>query len=301
MQTAQTKDSSRQFVRDTKTSPEPAIVLADDQQLQDMVWFGTSSFEFCIITVDPTFSLGEFDVTPLSYSNLLLETKCNSQPPVFLGPILIHYKKTFVTYLFFASSLVGQCPQLQVIRAFGTDGEKPLIDFFNHEFGFAQHLTYFIHVRRNIKEKLQLCCIPSDVAQQVMNDIFGQRRGTVFEEGIVDAVYTDDFQHKLESLETKWRNLDTSSSSDFEGFLHWFTINKVDVLRNTMLRPVREECGLGCPPAIFTTNASKSLNAVLKSKVDYKKSELPVFIEKIKKLVSEQHKEVERAIVYHEK
>ena len=189
------------------------------------------------------------------------------------------------------------CPQLQAICAFGTDGEKPRIDSFNHEFGFAQHLTCFIHVRRNIKEKLQSYCIPSDVAQQVMNDIFGQRRGTIFEEGIVDAVDTDDFQHKLESLETKWRNLDTSSSSDLEGFLHWFTINKIDVPRNTMLRPVREECGLGCPSAIFTTNASKSSNVVLKRKVDYKKSELPVFIKKIKELVSEQQKEVERAIV----
>ena len=97
MQNAQTKDRSHQFVCNIKTSPEPAIVLADDQQLQDLVRFGTSSFEFCIITVDPTFSLGEFDVSPLSYRNLLFETKRNSQPPIFLGPILIHYKKTFTT------------------------------------------------------------------------------------------------------------------------------------------------------------------------------------------------------------
>ena len=32
---------------------------------------------------------------------------------------------------------------------------------------------------------------------------------------------------------------------------------------------------------IFTTNASESVNAILKRKVDYKKNELPVFIDKV--------------------
>lgn len=64
-----------------------------------------------------------------------------------------------------------------------------------------------------------------------------------------------------------------------------------------MLRPVREECGLGCPPDIFTTNASESVNAMLKHKVDYKRNELPMFINKVMELVQEQQREVERAVV----
>ena len=56
-----------------------------------------------------------------------------------------------------------------------------------------------------------------------------------------------------------------------------------------MLRCVREECGLGCPPDILTTNASESVNAVLKRKVD--------FIDKLKELVQEQQREVERAVI----
>ena len=35
---------------------------------------------------------------------------------------------------------------------------------------------------------------------------------------------------------------------------------------------------LGCPPQLFTTNASESVNAILKNKVNYKKTELPLFI-----------------------
>ena len=147
MQRAHTQDPAHKFVRDIKTAPEPAIVLAEDQQLQDLVRFGTSSVDFGIVTIDPTFSLGKFDVTPLTYRHLLLETRRKNQPPISLGPVLIHYKKSFASYLFFGSSLIGQCPQMQGIRAFGTDGEEALINAFSHEFGFSQHLTCFIHVR----------------------------------------------------------------------------------------------------------------------------------------------------------
>ena len=64
-----------------------------------------------------------------------------------------------------------------------------------------------------------------------------------------------------------------------------------------MLKSVCEECDLGFQSAAITTNASKSLNAMLKHKVDYKKNELPLFIEKVKELVNEQRREVERAVI----
>lgn len=53
---------------------------------------------------------------------------------------------------------------------------------------------------------------------------------------------------------------------------------------------------MGCPLDPFTTNSSESINAVLKRKVHYKKSELPDFIDRIKEVVDEQQREVERAI-----
>lgn len=110
MQRAHTQDPVHKFVRDVKTALEPAIVLAEDQQLKDLVRFCTFPFDFSIFTVDPTFSLGEFDVTPLTYRNLLLESKRTSQPPVFLGPVLVHYKKTFATYLFLHHRSLGTVP-----------------------------------------------------------------------------------------------------------------------------------------------------------------------------------------------
>ena len=59
-----------------------------------------------------------------------------------------------------------------------------------------------------------------------------------------------------------------------------------------LLRSQRLKAGLGDPPTAFTTNASESINAVLKNKVNYKKSELPVFIDKLKEAINEQDEEV---------
>ena len=46
----------KKFIRDVKVFPEPAIVLATDQQLFDIERFCCNPTEFSILTVDPTFT-----------------------------------------------------------------------------------------------------------------------------------------------------------------------------------------------------------------------------------------------------
>ena len=93
MQRAYSEDPLKKFIRDIKTSPEPAVVLADNQQVVDLSRFCASSFEFGILTADPTFCLGEFDVTPITYRYLLLETCRSNQPPISLGLFLFTTKR----------------------------------------------------------------------------------------------------------------------------------------------------------------------------------------------------------------
>ena len=91
------------------------------------------------------------------------------------------------------------------------------------------------------------------------------------------------FSDKLELLQGKWAK-HKDEESKVQQFCAWFTKNKVDVMCHSMLRPVREDAGLGCPPEAFYTNASESVNNVIKRKVDYKRSDLPQFILKLKEL-----------------
>ena len=51
-----------------------------------------------------------------------------------------------------------------------------------------------------------------------------------------------------------------------------------NIIKETVLKPVREMAGLGSSPEQFSTNTSESIHAMLKAKVDYKHSELPVFV-----------------------
>lgn len=63
-----------------------------------------------------------------------------------------------------------------------------------------------------------------------------------------------------------------------------------------MLKDVRTAAGLGYPPSKFTTNASESLNAVMKRKVDYSETQWSLFNDHMKELVLEQRDEVIRAL-----
>ena len=60
---------------------------------------------------------------------------------------------------------------------------------------------------------------------------------------------------------------------------------KSKVVEASMLRSVRREAGLGDPPEEFTTNACESINAVIKAKVEYKRSDLPYFLTQMSELI----------------
>jgi hypothetical protein len=66
MQKAKTEDP---FIRDIKTTPDPAIVACTDQQLDDLVRFCAppTGVNCSILTVDPTFCLGDFECIPQSH------------------------------------------------------------------------------------------------------------------------------------------------------------------------------------------------------------------------------------------
>ena len=259
---AKQQDASMSFICDMKVLPEPAIILCSDYQLDDLVRFGCDDVHHSIVTVDPTFSLGSFEVMPITYRHLLLECRRSGKPPICYGPILIHYKKSFSTYLFFTSSLVGLHQNLRKLKAFCTDGEECLADAFSHDFASATRLTCQIHKRRNIEAKLKDMDFLHDQRIVILDDIFGKQVSGTQYMGLIDSEDEASFHSKLEVLHSKWSSMHDRGSD----FYDWFLKYKSNILLSTMLKPVREKAGLGSPPDIFTTNASESLNAVLKSK-----------------------------------
>lgn len=66
MQQAYSDDPAHKFTRAVSAAPEPAVVVATDKQLHDVVHFCTS--------------LIDFDVTLITFCHLLLESKRYKQP-----------------------------------------------------------------------------------------------------------------------------------------------------------------------------------------------------------------------------
>ena len=296
MHEALMEDKSEQFIREVKCLREPAVIVATERQLNDLVRFCTIPGNFSILTLDPTFSLGDFDVTLVTYRHRMLISKQGNQHPAIIGPVMIHYRKTFSTYFFFASSLLGLRKEPASMKCFGTDGEQALVDAFKHLFPNSDRLTCSIHVRKNTKAKLQKLGIAEHPKYIILNDIFGKKEGSHYTEGLVDSTNNSMYDAVFDSLVDNWKKLHISTSS-LEKFVKWFADYKSPVVKNSMLKSLHQRCGLGSPPVAFTTNASESVNALLKKKVDYKRNELPRFLHHLKALIDEQEQEIQKSVV----
>jgi hypothetical protein len=84
-----------QFVRDVKAAPESMCVLVTHTQLDNLVRFCTDHTQVAVLFIDPTFGIGEFNVTPIVFQHPMLESHCCGSSPIFLGPLLVHQKTEF--------------------------------------------------------------------------------------------------------------------------------------------------------------------------------------------------------------
>ena len=160
------------FVRSAVGAPEPMTVLATNQQLKDMVCFYTDPQQHTVMGIDPKFNFVEFNVTPIAFRYLLLEHRKEGHSPTILGPILVHKKKKFSSYHFFASTLISLCPSLRNIQAFGSDDKTALYQAFHVQLQEATHLRCFRHFRTNFATKLNSLGLPSDIINQYIKDIW---------------------------------------------------------------------------------------------------------------------------------
>ena len=113
-----TFSTTEAFIRSVEAAPEPMCVLSTDKQLYNMERFCTQS-PSSVLSIDPTFNLGDFYVTPTTFHNLLVKNRQGCHP-IISGPILIHCTKKFEPFHYFASTLVRLNPNIMNLKSFGT-------------------------------------------------------------------------------------------------------------------------------------------------------------------------------------
>ena len=292
-----TQGNSDAFVRDVKAAPSPQSVLFFDWQLRDMERFLTNNRQFGVLTVDTTFNLGEFYVTIVTYPHLMLQDVNIGKHPTMVGPVLIHQQTDFPSFNYSATTLISHNKKLRNTLCFGTDGDKALIEAFAHNFPYALQLRCLIHFKKNVQEKLHSLGFPTSMSEEILSDIFGKHTGSVYKLGLVDCASEDAFDTMLQQQKKVWDEYERPFAAASGPKFHMlFTRYHAEVVKYHMRRDLREAAGLGSPPAIFSTNPSESINAVLKKKVDYKQHEWPKFNEHLKQMVEGQRDEVIRCL-----
>ena len=113
----------------------------------------------------------------------------------------------------------------------------------------------------------------------MLADIFGKHVSSIYKEGLVDCTSEEAFDTMLQHLKKVWNEYETlfAPSSGLQ-FYAFFSRYQADVVNYHMRRDLRESAGLGSPPAIFTTNSSESINAVVKEKLNVSNTNGPTLI-----------------------
>ena len=160
-----------------------------------------------------------------------------------------------------------------------------LINGFNSNFEQSVHLLCEIHLKKNIDNALLSFGISGKDKDEI-----------TFDYGLSDANSEDDFFHKLGILEKRWSQQHNAGKN----FYDWFLKQKVPEFIRSVISPVHQRAGLGCPPTRFTTNKLERTNGVIqdfKRECGQGKVDKYAFATTLQKLISMQEKEVEFSVV----
>ena len=254
--------------------PEDLWVFGTSSMSADLSRFTTSDLLSHPFSVDPTFQMGQFEVTPVVYKNLILKSQRTHESPIFLGPTMIHHKKTYDAYSSLAGTLVSKCKGFSKAKGFITDGEEELQRAFQNNLENAQSLRCFKHFESNCKEKLREIGIRQRKDQRYfLHKVFGVPGK---EEGILDAVDRHDLRKRLDStrsdIEAKEREV-LHRSEDSYVPRYWLYLNDhYNMIRHHMVDKVRRKAGMvdgdNGKPLRSYTNCSESMNHVMKAAKD---------------------------------
>ena len=250
------------FLRDVRSAPEFTMFMANERKVEDINKFCTDEESVSVLGVDTTFNIGQYYVTITTYRHLML-TNAFGVEPVMLGPILLHQRKSFESYFKLSSSMLHNCPNLQNLRVFGTDGDVNLGNAFQVCFGKSAHLLCDLHMVDNIEKKLGQLNIKGRHAKEYLVDIFGRVDGSIKVKGLVDSLSENELEDNMESLKEEWKSRHQSG----EEFLTYFLENKYEFVKQCMTADIRSRCGLGFPPKTYTQNGNECINAVLKADI----------------------------------
>ena len=247
---------------DTTEKKHDTWVLGTEVLCSHISRFTTSKKMSYPLSIDSTFNMGLFGVTPIVYKHLFLKSKRTCESPIFLGPMMLHHRKTEENYRIHSSVCTAKIKHLNEAWGFMTDGEEALIQAWSADMPKAKHLRRFKHFEGNCKEKLRTLGICSSKQQNTfINKVFGVKGK---KEGILDAEDKKDLKRRLEASKEE---LDREEK--YECKFWKYLESNYNMMRANMVAKVQRRAGLkdgpdGKPVRSYT-NPSESMNHVMSS------------------------------------
>ena len=294
------KVEPKPYIRRLQLTPEPACILASEQQIYDVQRFCTSKTQrpsvFC---VDTTFNIGDYNVTATTYKHPMLIDEKYGRHPTMLGPCMLHMRRKQESYNFLASSLVSIEQELSNVLATGSDRDAALRKGMKPFFPLATWLWCKKHVEDDVTRKLFDLRIGELERKEFFLDIFGS--DVRKEMGLVDSSSPEEFDSRLDSLYPVWvqREMDSrgvSREATIEFYSYFLTYIATD-MKTTMIKPFREKVGLG--ENFFLDNDPESINDRIKKRKGKGSRKLPRAdcVDLLQQLSQEQQRNAERALI----
>ena len=143
-----------------------------------------------VLGIDKTFTLCDMHVTVTCYKQLTVVKEGTTEPPLFIGPILIHDNSDFDTYCNFFFNLKIKLNDVDTTNlVIGTDDEQALVNAIKAAFPQSQHILCTRHLRQNANQKLTDDALDKYDKVMILDKIFG-------EDGLMHAEDTICFEER---------------------------------------------------------------------------------------------------------
>lgn len=179
-------DPDEDFVRSVcvQLHQPPAIVLFTQNQIDDLRSLCSRE---CIpslrsvLSVDRTFNLSSLFVTLMVFKNKRVVRRSSQEPPIFVGPLMLHGDGKLSTYLHFFTTVNAALNGTVVDSSelvcdgvvTGSDEEQAIVAAANIAFPNSKHLFCMLHCKDNVRHQLSTIGVPTTVRESVLARLFG--------------------------------------------------------------------------------------------------------------------------------
>ena len=244
--------------------------MCSRRQIEDIISFCCTGVDSEVLGIDTTYNLCDMWVTDSCYKDKRLVSNTTGNHPIFLGPLIFHFTKDKDTFTRFALEMMAIDPLvISKLKKIGVDMEDAIFEGIKNVMPNVSQLYCVRHLSQRDEKKLIVLLAKTNsttaarnkAKAEILKDIYGDHKGTVYEMGLAEAQDKEDFIVKLESLKERWNGL-------CPGFYEWFVAKRNEKFQQSVICSAREGTTVA---GMFYQNDIESMHYIEKRDLCFQK------------------------------